>query len=441
MRLVPERRLLFVVGAVLMPGAAAGAVLPWLTAVAATLSAAVTVAAVLDAIAGKRRLGGLKAELAPLIRLTQNRETSLPMRLHNASGRVRHLRLGLALPPEFQSKQEHLWIAAPAEPAGARLHWHCLPQKRGRYRLQAVYLEEQSPLRFWALRSTLPLNTELRVYPNLAEERRRLAAFFLNRGLTGVHVQRQVGRGREFEKLREYVPGDDYQDIHWKTTAKRARPITKVFQIERTQEVYVLVDSSRLSARRCGETSALERFVTAALLLALAAEKQGDLFGLLTYSDKVNRFVRAGRGKSHYGTCREVLYTLEPQPVAPDLQEVFVFLRSQLRRRALLVFLTSLDDPLLAETFVRKADLISRQHLVLVNMPRPAGIAPLFSGRPVSEPDQIYERLSGHILWHNLGELGETLRSRGVSFQLVEAETLCARLIAQYLNVKHRQLL
>jgi len=32
----------------------------------------------------------------------------------------------------------------------------------------------------------------------------------------------------------------------------------------------------------------------------LAAEQQGDLFGLLTFSDKVQKFVRAKNGKTHY---------------------------------------------------------------------------------------------------------------------------------------------
>lgn len=441
MTLVPERRLLFLVGAVLVPVAAAGAALPWLTAVAAALAAALAVAAVWDGAAGKRLLRGVNAELPTLFRLTEDRETALAIRLRDETGTARPLRLGLALPPEFQSQQEDVWVKMPSEPVWSRLDWPCRPLRRGRYRLQAVHVETESPLRLWAVRNVLPVQTELRVYPNLARERKRVAALFLNRGLSGIHVQRQVGRGREFEKLREYVPGDDYQDLHWKTTAKRARPITKVFQIERTQEVYVVVDASRLSARATGETTLLERFVAAALLLALAAEKQGDLFGLLTYSDRVERFVRAGRGKSHYGICRDALYTLQPRIVAPDLDELFVFLRLRLRRRALLLFLTSMDDPLVAETFVRKAGLISRQHLVLVNMPRPAEIGPLFSGETVKEPDQIYERLGSHILWQQLRELGQTLRCCGVAFQLLEEETFCAELIAQYLNVKRRQLL
>src|SRR5207247_4961504 len=104
-------------------------------------------------------------------------------------------------------------------------------------------------LGFWAARKSVATKSEVRVYPNLFNERKNLAALFLHRGAFGLHAQRQVGKGREFEKLREYIPGDGYDEIHWKATAKRGRPVTKVFQIERTQEVYVVIDASRLSAR------------------------------------------------------------------------------------------------------------------------------------------------------------------------------------------------
>ncbi len=80
-------------------------------------------------------------------------------------------------------------------------------------------------------------------------------------------------------------------------------------------------------------------------MLGLAAERQGDLFGLLTFTDKVEKFVRAKNGKAHYNACRDALYTLEPKIVTPDFDELCAFIRLRLRRRALLVFLTALDDP------------------------------------------------------------------------------------------------
>ena len=277
-------------------------------------------------------------------------------------------------------------------------------------------------------------------------ERNNLAALFLNRGAFGVHAQRQIGKGRDFEKLREYIPGDSYDEIHWKATAKRGHPVTKVFQIERTQEVYVIIDASRLSARTVADHAnshipTLERYITAALVLGLAAERQGDLFGLVTFSDKVQNFVRAKNGRKHYSACRDAIYRLQPQIVTPDFEEMATFIRLRLRRRALLVFLTALDDPLLAESFVRSADLLCRQHLLLVNMVQPPGAHPLFSDASVASLDGLYRHLGGHLLWHNLRELGKVLQRRGVQFSLLENERLSAQLISQYLSVKQRQLL
>src|SRR5207247_6971001 len=177
----------------------------------------------------------------------------------------------------------------------SRLAWPCTPLKRGNYSLVSCHLEAASPWRLWAVRARRSVRTEVRVYPNLFTERKSVAALFLNRGNFGAHALRQVVQGRDFEKLRDYVHGDSYDEIHWKATAKRGRPVTKVFQIERTQEVYVIIDTSRLSARPTQAagcrlqvaglpeghaspdlqlttqqpTSALERFVTASLVLGL----------------------------------------------------------------------------------------------------------------------------------------------------------------------------
>jgi uncharacterized protein (DUF58 family) len=131
---------------------------------------------------------------------------------------------------------------------------------------------------------------------------------------------------------------------------------------------------------------------------------------------------------------------LQPKTVTPDFDELCTFLRLRLRRRALLFFLTSLDDSVAAEAFVRNVDLIRRQHLIMVNMLPPPGVAPVFSEQ-IESADEIYQQLGGHFLWHNLRELGKVLQRRGVQFLLLKNERLATELVAQYLSVKQRQLL
>jgi uncharacterized protein (DUF58 family) len=176
-------------------------------------------------------------------------------------------------------------------------------------------------------------------------------------------------------------------------------------------------------------------------VLGLAAEQQGDLFGLLTFTDKVERFVRAKNGQAHYSACRDALYTLHPKIVTPDFDEVCTFIRLRLRRRALLVVLTSLDDPVLAESFVRNIELVRRQHLVLVNMLQPPGAVPLFTDPNLATLDELYQHLGGHLLWHKLRELEKVLQRRGVRLSQLQNERLSAEVVSQYLGVKQRQLI
>ena len=242
------------------------------------------------------------------------------------------------------------------------------------------------------------------------------------------------------------MPGDGFNTIHWKATARRQHPITKVFQIEKTQEVYVVVDASRLSARRQvpadpSQGTHLDRYIAAALVLGLAAEKQGDLFGLVTFSNGVLSFVRARNGKAHYGACREALYRLEPQAVSPDYEELVSFIRLRLRRRALLIFMTDLDDPVLMETFQHAIGLICRQHLVLVHMLQPGNIRPLFTSPAVAQVDEIYHDLAHHLAWNDLRQLTLDLQQRGVALSLFARDAFSAEATSSYLRVKQRQLL
>ena len=440
--IVPRPRLLFWTGALAVPLAFAAAGRP-VTTIAFGTFAGFLIVAVADALAARGCLRGLDVELPDLVRLTVDRPSGIEIRVTNGTELGRRVRLGLTLPREFETPHDHRLVDLPAGSAQSRLDWSCTPRRRGRFVARGAFLEDTSPLGLWDVRRLFATRSELRVYPNLVSEGRSVAALFLRQGSLGIHARRQVGKGREFEKLREYIPGDGLDDVHWKATAKRGHPVTKVFQVERTQEVYVVLDASRLSARSWGEPKhpALDRFVTAALVLALAAERQGDLFGLVAFSDRVLSFLRARRGEAHFGACREALYTLEPQIVTPDFEEIAAFLRLRLRRRALLLFLTDLDDPVLAESFVKGLGLLARHHLVLVGMLRPGEARPVFSGPDVARLEDLYRALAGHIVWHNLQELSEVLKTRGATFLLLDRETLSADLVTRYIDIKRRQAL
>jgi uncharacterized protein (DUF58 family) len=132
---------------------------------------------------------------------------------------------------------------------------------------------------------------------------------------------------------------------------------------------------------------------------------------------------------------------LEPREVAPDFDELSAFIRLRLRRRALLLFLTSLDDPVTADSFVRNIELICRQHLVMVSVIQQPRVQPIFSEEDISAADELYGHVAGHMRWQQLRELAKLLQRRGVQLSVLPSEKLAADLVSQYVNVKQRQIL
>ena len=439
--IVPASRLLVLVAVIAIP-AAVLAILPGFAGAGYGLIGALALAALFDALAAPGVLSGIEVRTPDVVRLWKDRQGDVELTIRNPSQAQTPLRIGLPFPAQIATPDDELSTILPAASEFSRINWTCTPRQRGQYLIDRCAIERPSKLGLWTVRKSVPLKLEIRVYPNLAAERKKSPAFF-KRGRLGVHGQRQLGKGREFEKLREYAAGDGFDEIDWKATARRGHPITRVFQVERTQEVYIILDASRLSARPVADdpdATILERNVTASLLLALAAEKQGDLFGLIAFSDRVHHFVRARNGKAHYAACRDALYTLQPRLVAPDFDELFSLLRLRLRRRALLIFLTELDDQVVAEAFLRNVPLL-RQHLMLVGMAKPIGTHALFGDSPVAGLDDIYRELAGHLQWNKLRKLGGVLASQGVRFSLLDADTLGPQLATLYIDLKQRQLL
>ena len=438
--IAPRTRLLVLFAVVGWPAFAIATLVPGVAGLCLLVAGILALAVFADAIYSRDRLGVINVEAPEVVRFGKARAGAVALKISNDAERAMNLRFAPALPSEITTDADELHVHLPAKSAVVT-QVNCTPTQRGSFPLGEIAVETSSRLGLWNVRRWLPVACELRVYPDLLADRQNLAAIFLRRENPGVRPMRRVGKGRDFEQLRDYIAGDSAEDIHWKATAKRGRPITKVFQVERTQEVYVLIDASRLSARLAGGVPMLEQFINTALIFCLGAGQQGDLFGLATFTDKVQSFVRAKNGKAHYDLCRDTLYRLQPARVTPDFDDLFTFLRLRLRRRALLVFLTALDDPVLAESFTDRVDLLARQHLVVVNMLRPPDAQPLFDGADVESVSQVYRRLGGHLVWHDLLELGNRLHQRGVRFSLADHSQLTADVIAQYMQIKQRQLI
>lgn len=430
--IVPAPRLLLVIAAAMLPAAAAAGLSPSATLPAIALGTVLALAAIFDAAGSYRSLHAVRIELPESQRCYKGRPSTLTMRIESDAA-VPRMRVGIVWPERLKATLDELWVAVPA--GSSLVDWEFAAVRRGQHSVELAALERTSRLGLWDIRRDVPVRCTIQSLPVLQTVDDLLA---FRQQTTGSSAIRQIGKGRDFEKLREYLPGDGFDEIHWKATARRGRPVTKVFQVERTREIYAVVDGSRLTGRAAGDDTRLERYVSACLVLSAAAARNGDLFGVVTFQDRVLDFVRAGRGAAHAATCRQALSRISVKPLAPDFEEASTELRLHLRGRAMLLFLTDLDDPSTAEAFVAASRLLGARHVVSAATIRPPHAHPLFSADPASVED-VYAQTGGHMAWRSLKELEVRLRQQGIRFGMFEEKNFGGQVARMYEEIKVRQ--
>ncbi len=448
--LVPSQRLLLS-AAVMMPVGLLPALLGSLGWALFSLSLVLLfVLALMDYVISLDEGADLEISTAEEARFRRDESKGLQITFKQGAGkRARQVEVGLSLPRTLQATEEIRRVKLPKDADECVVPFVLTPRRRGLFMIEFAHVSLPSRFGFWQVRRELACQLAIRVLANLSLVKVGFSNLFLTRGDHGSHAQRQLGKGREFEQLRDYVPGDGYEDVHWKATAKRGEPVTKLFRIERTQEIYGILDASRLSQQELPnvieDAEALpdtiyERYVTAATVLSLASERQGDHFGMASFSNHLEIFIRAKSGRAHQQHCQEALAKQHPRAVTPDFQDVFSALRLRLRQRAFLIFLTDLSDPVAAEAFCEHIPLLARQHHVIVVMIVPDVIEPLFQGANVESERDVFARLSGHLQWQTLRQTQLKLQRHGVMLVTATEENLAATVVNRYIDAKQRQL-
>ena len=468
--IVPTKRFIFLSGILLISASLLAIGYPAVAPYGILVLVVFFSAVVADIFWGKSRLDHLTVSAVPVIRMASERWSEFSVLFEKSADQDLRLHVMPVLPEVLRLRHKTYGVHIKKEQTTAAMAVECWAGRRGRFEFKVCYVGIYSALGMWIVRQKYRIECEIRVYPNLISGQKHVLGLFHRRDW-GWRNLRKIGKGREFEQLREYLPGDSYEDMDWKATARRRFPIVRDFEIEQSQEIYMILDASRLSTRpfkpdnhkRKNQEGAqgtghvadklpfsaktiFEHYIIGALTMAMAADRAADRYGLLLYGAKPDIFIKAGRGKSHYNACAEALYNYMPRAVSPDFEDLFAFIGSNIRKRALLVFLTCLDDPLLSESFVNAMQTVSQQHVIMVNMMRPKGAHALFMSPLTSEDDkdsdkQIYQKLLGHMIWSSLSATRRKLYQYGAGFKLLNGTQLSSQLIEQYREVKQRQIL
>ncbi len=327
-------------------------------------------------------------------------------------------------------------------PAGgdAETAYDVEPCARGDATMGGVFLRYRSA---WGLAerwAAAPLAQAVRVYPDLHGARRQ--AMFLVRSRQ-IAIEKRRARapmiGREFESLREFREGDEWRDVCWTATARRARLVTRVYQPERSQAVWIVVDGGRLLRARVAGRTKLDAMVDAALAISEVAMTAGDRVALITYGGAVRQQLAPGRGPRHLRAIVEALAVHEAEPAEADHAAAAAAVLTAQKPRALVVWLTDLEDTAGVPDVIDGAVRLSPRHVVLFGVLRDPELAALAASTPET-PDDMYRVLAAQESADRRAVQLRSVRQRGVLAVEVPPGDLVPSLVSQYLTVKERSL-
>lgn len=315
-----------------------------------------------------------------------------------------------------------------------------LPGRRGLRRVGPSRLSVRRRLGLAESRLAVSAETLL-VDPSFAPARQAALALKTARlGAAGVHRLRLLGEGKEFDRLRDYLPGDDMRHIDWRATARRRFPVTRLFRAEREQNVVVCLDTGRLMGRRDSRGTRLDTAVEAALALSFAAQRNGDQVGLLLFDDEVRFYLPPRRGPAHFRRLVEALARTEPRRAAADPRVLVETLRTRCRSRSLVVLVTDALDEEEGKRLVSALPALSPPHLALALFFREEELEAA-ARAAAGTPESALEALSARVFLEARRRMLAQLSRRGVQAAEVGRADLSATLVQRYLQIKSRQVL
>lgn len=319
--------------------------------------------------------------------------------------------------------------------------YHVRPLRRGDYRFGNLNLRWRGPLGFVMRQGQVLAAGPVKVYPNLLDVRRYDLMLRQNRlQEMGLRHTRVFGEGTEFERLREYLPDDEYRRIDWKATARRNRPVTVEYQTERSQNVVAVLDTGRMMQSPVANIAKLDYVVNAVLLLAYVATGKGDKVGLMTFADDIGQFLSPHQGRGQFYRMLEMLYGVEAEPVEPDYRRALAYLALKQRKRSLVVIFTDLSGGLTMQSLVSHVAVLTRRSLPLVVTISDPDVHAAARQRPANSLAAYQRAAAGQLLDERKVAL-DTLQRQGVHTLDVPANQLSIAVINRYLELKGRTML
>jgi uncharacterized protein (DUF58 family) len=317
--------------------------------------------------------------------------------------------------------------------------YHVRPVDRGVFLFSDIWLRSLGPLGLAGRQFAVDAAREVHVYPNIQavgeyELLARKGALFE----MGVRAAPLGGGRTEFESLREYQPGDGFRQIDWKATARRRRPITQVFETERSQTLMLAIDAGRLMAPRIDGVSKLDHSINAALMMAYVASQTDDLVGLVVFGREVQAYLPPRKGRAQFLAILDRLFRVQGELSAePDYAKALRYAAMRTGKRSLFVVFSDLAGVEPSRRLLTVLFGLLPRHLPLLVTVRDEVIEASLARTPKRAEDAYEQAVAAQLLLDRADARRELVQRGALVLDALPRE-LSVSAVNTYLEVKAR---
>jgi uncharacterized protein (DUF58 family) len=214
--------------------------------------------------------------------------------------------------------------------------------RRGHFRVEPLQIRTGDPFGFFEASASVGQGVAVVVYPRVEKlPLWRLPAA----SIEGSHAapERTLQTSPLATAVRPYAPGDAFNRIHWKSTARHGEIQVKEFEIEQTADAWIVLDLERAVQGGRGDGSTVEVAVRAAASIATKALLENRAVGL-TVNGHRQAIVPVDRGSRQHLKIMQLLAAVDGDGTTP-LVECLVNAAGRLRRGMTVIVITPSTDP------------------------------------------------------------------------------------------------
>lgn len=340
----------------------------------------------------------------------------------------------------FQRRDVKFPLAIAAHSTG-EVAYTLRPTERGVYAFGHIRVFARTLLGMVERRYTQGEKKDVKVYPSyLMLNHYELLAMSNNLTEMGIKRIRRVGNNTEFEQIKEYVEGDEYRTINWKASARKNQLMVNVYQDERSQQIYSVIDKGRVMQQSFNGMSLLDYSINAALVLSYVAIRREDKAGLITFSGNMDTSLSPSRRPGQMQHILEALYAQKANFDETDYSNLCVNVNNRISKRSLLVLYTNFSGMTALQRELPYLKLLNRRHRLLVVFFEDAEMSNYIREEKHSTLE-YYQHVIAEKFAYEKRLIVSTLRQHGILSLLTTPEKLSIDVINKYLEMKQRQIL